>query len=165
MLKDAAGGWPIALTAVLFQFVAKVDELLVGAGHAAGTLDPLPCRNRGRQPRGLFAAPPTAWLDDAGCFFAPAVRTTSAALTRTFLLRHAVVIANADPHGGQALRRIQRLFLGWSDYDDLSGYENFGWWDLQGDPENADQEEADEIDLDPDSDEADDFAECLSRYE
>ena len=82
-----------------------------------------------------------------------------------FLLRHAVVIANADPHGGQALRRIQRLFLGWSDYDDLSGYENFGWWDLQGDPENADQEEADEIDLDPDSDEGDDFAECLSRYE
>ena len=82
-----------------------------------------------------------------------------------FLLRHAVVIANADPHGGQALRRIQRLFLGWSDYDDLSGYENFGWWDLQGDPENADQEEADEIDLDPDSDEADDFAECTSPYE
>jgi hypothetical protein len=81
-----------------------------------------------------------------------------------FLLRHAVVIANADPHGGQALRRIQRLFLGWSDYDDLSGYENFGWWDLQGDPENADQEEADEIDLDPDSDEADDFAECTSPY-
>ena len=39
-----------------------------------------------------------------------------------FLLRHAVVIANADPHGVQALRRIQRLFLGWSDYDDLSGY-------------------------------------------
>ena len=67
--------------------------------------------------------------------------------------------------GGQALRRIQRLFLGWSDYDDLSGYENFGWWDLQGDPENADQEEADEIDLDPDSDDADDFAECLSPYE
>jgi len=32
-------------------------------------------------------------------------------------------------------------------------------------PENADQEEADEIDLDPDSDEADDFAECLGRYE
>ena len=58
-----------------------------------------------------------------------------------------------------------RLFLGWSDYDDLSGYENFGWWDLQGDPENADQEEADAIDLDPDSDEADDFAEHLSRYE
>jgi hypothetical protein len=62
-------------------------------------------------------------------------------------------------------QKIQRLFLGWSDYDDLSGYENFGWWDLQGDPENADQEEADEIDLDPDSDEADDFAECLSRHE
>ena len=39
------------------------------------------------------------------------------------------------------------------------------WWDLQGHPENADQEKADEIDLDPDSDEADDFAECLSRYE
>ena len=36
--------------------------------------------------------------------------------------------------------------------------------DLQGDPENADQEEADEIDLDPDSDEADDFAECTSPY-
>ena len=36
---------------------------------------------------------------------------------------------------------------------------------LQGDPENADQEEADEIDLDPDSDEADDFAECISPYE
>ncbi|MFZ8927457.1 MAG: hypothetical protein ACO3CU_11950, partial [Candidatus Nanopelagicales bacterium] len=32
-----------------------------------------------------------------------------------FLLRRAVVIANADPHGGQALRRIQRLFLGWGD--------------------------------------------------
>ena len=80
------------------------------------------------------------------------------------MLRRAVVIANANRHGGQALRRIRRLFLGWSDYDDLSGYENFGyigWWDLQGDPENADQEEADEIDLDPDSDEADDFAECL----
>jgi len=29
-----------------------------------------------------------------------------------FLLRHAVVIAKADQHGGQALRRIQRLFLG-----------------------------------------------------
>ena len=29
---------------------------------------------------------------------------------------------------------IQRLFLGWSDYDDSEGYENFGWWDLQGDP-------------------------------
>jgi len=57
------------------------------------------------------------------------------------------------------------IFLGWSDYDDSSGYENFGWWDLQGDPENADQEEADEIDLDPDSDEADDFAECISPYE
>jgi len=28
-----------------------------------------------------------------------------------------------------------------------------------------DQEEADEIDLDPDSDEADDFAECISPYE
>ena len=81
------------------------------------------------------------------------------------MLRHAVVIANADPHGGQVLCRIQRLFLGWSDYDDSSGYENFGWWDLQGDPENTDQEEADEIDLDPDSDEADDFAECLSPYE
>jgi len=62
-----------------------------------------------------------------------------------FLLRRAVVIANADRHGGQALHRIQRLFLGWSDYDDSSGYENFGWWDLQGDPENADQEEADEM--------------------
>jgi len=82
-----------------------------------------------------------------------------------FLLRRAVVITNANPHGGQALRRIQRLFLGWSDYDDLAGYENLGWWDLQGDPENAEQEEADEIDLDPDSDEADDFAECPSRYE
>ena len=80
----------------------------------------------------------------------------------SFMLRRAVVIANADRHG---LRRLQRLFLGWSDYDDSSGYENFGWWDLQGDPENADQEEADEIDLDPDSDEANDFAECLSRYE
>ena len=65
----------------------------------------------------------------------------------------------------QRIDRIQRLFLGWSDYDDSSGYENFGWWDLQGDPENADQEEADEIDLDPDSDDADDFAECLSPYE
>jgi hypothetical protein len=49
-------------------------------------------------------------------------------------------------------------------HDDLSGYENFGWWDCR-DPENADQEEEDVIGLDPDSDEADDFAECLSRYE
>ena len=61
-----------------------------------------------------------------------------------FLLRRAVVIDNANWHGqssgGQALRRIQRLFLGWSDYDDMSGYDNFGWWDLQGDPENADQD-------------------------
>jgi hypothetical protein len=31
VLKDAAGGWPIALTAVLFQFVAKVDELEITA--------------------------------------------------------------------------------------------------------------------------------------
>jgi len=30
---------------------------------------------------------------------------------------------------------------------------------------SADMQKADEIDLDPDSDEADDFAECLSRYE
>ena len=30
------------------------------------------------------------------------------------------------------LRRIQRLFLGWSDYDDSEGYENFGGWDPQG---------------------------------
>ena len=50
----------------------------------------------------------------------------------TFLLRRAVVIANANPHGEQALRRIQRLFLGWSDYDDSEGYENFGGWDPQG---------------------------------
>jgi hypothetical protein len=41
-----------------------------------------------------------------------------------FLLRRA---ANANPHWGQALRRIQRLFLGWSDYDKLAGYETFGW--------------------------------------
>jgi hypothetical protein len=44
----------------------------------------------------------------------------------------------ANPIGGQALHRIQRPFLGWSDYEDSEGYENFGWWDLQGDPENAD---------------------------
>jgi hypothetical protein len=31
VLKDAAGGWPIALTTVLFQFVAKVDELEITA--------------------------------------------------------------------------------------------------------------------------------------
>ena len=83
----------------------------------------------------------------------------------TFLLRRAVVIASANPHGGPALRRIQRLFLGWSDYDDEQGYETFGWWDLQGDPERADQGGADELDLDPDSDEADDFDERLSRHD
>ena len=83
----------------------------------------------------------------------------------TFLLCRAVVIAIANPHGRPALRRIQRLFLGWSDYDDSQGYETFGWWDLQGDPERADQGGADELDLDPDSDEADDFAECLSRHD
>jgi len=83
----------------------------------------------------------------------------------TFLLRRAVVIASANPHGGPALRRIQRLFLGWSDYDDEQGYETFGWWDLQGDPERADQGGADELGLDPDSDEADDFDERLSRHD
>ena len=46
---------------------------------------------------------------------------------------------------------------------DSEGCESFGWWDLQGDPENADQGEAAELDLDLDSNEADDFAECLSR--
>ena len=39
-----------------------------------------------------------------------------------------------------------------------------GWWDLKSDPKHADQGGPDELDLDPDSDEADDFAECLSRY-
>ena len=48
---------------------------------------------------------------------------------------------------------------------DLEGYESFGWWDRQGDRENTDQVEAAELDLDLDSDEAEDFAECLSRYE
>ncbi len=82
-----------------------------------------------------------------------------------FLLRRAVVIATANPHGGPALRRIQRLLPGWSDYDDSEGYENFGWWDLQGEtPRRLTRGGADELDLDPDSDE-DDFAECLSRYE
>ena len=52
------------------------------------------------------------------------------------------------------------MFLGWSD-DSL----RFGWWDLQGDPERADLGGADELDLDPDSDEADDFDERLSRHD
>ena len=52
-----------------------------------------------------------------------------------FLLRRDAPSSSPTPTrmGGQALRRIQRLLLGWSDYrpDGLSGYETLGWWDLQ----------------------------------
>jgi len=34
--------------------------------------------------------------------------------------------------GGPDLRRIPRLFLGWSTYGDPHGTMHFGWWDLQG---------------------------------
>ena len=44
-------------------------------------------------------------------------------------LSHAVTIDAAD---GPALRRVRRIFLGWSVYDDNGDYESFGWWDLQG---------------------------------
>ena len=48
---------------------------------------------------------------------------------RLFLLSHAVEIDATDR---PALRRVRRLFLGWSAYEATDGYEN-GWWDLQGD--------------------------------
>jgi len=48
----------------------------------------------------------------------------------SFLLSDALAIDAAD---GPALRRVRRLFLGWSDYETPDGYEDFGWWDLQGD--------------------------------
>ena len=48
----------------------------------------------------------------------------------SFLLSDALEIDAAD---GPALRRVRRLFLGWSYYETPDGYADFGWWDLQGD--------------------------------
>ena len=54
-------------------------------------------------------------------------------------LSRAVTIDAAD---GPALRRVRRMFLGWSAYEDIGDYESFGWWDLQGDGTHSDAVEA-----------------------
>ena len=61
--------------------------------------------------------------------------------------------------------------LRWIEYGDSEGYENFGWWDLQGGraPRQLTRGGAAELGLDPDSEEADEFvseafAECFGRY-
>ena len=50
-------------------------------------------------------------------------------------LSHALDI---DAEDGRALRRVRRMFLGWSAYEAIDDYETFGWWDLQGDGTHTD---------------------------
>ena len=57
-----------------------------------------------------------------------------------FQLSDALQIDAAD---GPALRRVRRLFLGWSYYKTPDGYADFGWWDLQGDGTVTDTADAD----------------------
>ena len=47
-----------------------------------------------------------------------------------------------DAADGPALRRVRRLFLGWSYYETPDGYADFGWWDLQGDSTATDTADA-----------------------
>ena len=47
-----------------------------------------------------------------------------------------------DAADGPALRRVRRLFLGWSYYKTPDGYADFGWWDLQGDGTATDTADA-----------------------
>jgi hypothetical protein len=56
-----------------------------------------------------------------------------------FQLSDALQIDAAD---GPALRRVRRLFLGWSYYETPDGYADFGWWDLQGDGTATDTADA-----------------------
>ena len=78
-------------------------------------------------------------------------------------LSHAVSIDAAD---GPALQRVRRMFLGWSAYEDIGGYESFGWWDLQGDGTHSDAVDA-AADFEPFDDATNYYAEqdCADAFD
>ena len=73
---------------------------------------------------------------------------------------HAVTIDAGD---GPALRRVRRMFLGWSAYEDNGDYESFGWWDLQGDATHSDAVDA-AADFEPFDDALDPASEDWSEF-
>ena len=75
-------------------------------------------------------------------------------------LSRAVTIDAAD---GPALRRVRRMFLGWSAYEDIGDYESFGWWDLQGDGTHSDAVDA-AADFEPFDDALDPALEDWSEF-